>query len=80
MTKPSYEDAVPVAAASTGSMITLANAQANACAGIRFATAGTFIGTTKRGTAVTFTGAAGEVLEISFTSKTGGTADVHVLL
>lgn len=79
----SYEDAILVLAATTGAMSALAGVGAPYCRGLRFVTAGTFIGLTKRNGsngAVTITGAVGEVVDIAFQSKTGGTSDVLVLL
>lgn len=50
------------------------------CRQIYFRTAGTFIGlTVASGTARTITRAAGDVVNIRFKSRTGGTADVDVL-
>lgn len=55
------------------------------CRAIRFLTAGTFIGLTKRSATLggtparTITGAIGDTVDVYLVSRTGGTADVELL-
>lgn len=73
-----YEDIIPAAAAATGTILSLAGVER--CQGIRFVTAGTFVGNTARGAARTVTGAVGAIVPVSFTTKAVGTADVELLI
>lgn len=67
------EDLIPNLVANTGTFAR------GPCRSIRFTTTGTFIGLTAAGVSRTITGfAAGEVVAISFKSRTGGTADVEL--
>lgn len=66
------DDIVPNLVAGTGAF--------SPCRSIRFTTTGTFIGVTNAGNSRTVTGYfQGEVLPVSFKSRTGGTADVELL-
>lgn len=76
-----FEDVLAVPTATTGTMGTLFAAPAILnCRRVRFVTAGTFIGLTKRGVSRTLTGVVGEVFDVAFQSKTGGTADTELYI
>lgn len=67
-------DIVPNAAASTGTFAT------GPCRALRCTATGTFTGLTLSGQSRTVTFfAQGEVLEVGFQSRTGGTADVELI-
>lgn len=75
------EDVLVVLTATTGTVPTLFGAPLiTHSRRVRFVTAGTFIGLTKRGVSRTLTGVIGEVFDVSFISKTGGTADVELYI
>ncbi len=67
-------DIVPNASGATGAFAT------GPCRALRCTTVGTFIGLTKNGQPRTVTFyAQGEVLEVGFQSRTGGTGDVELI-
>lgn len=76
------EDVIPNLVANTGTFSSLHGI--NNCRAIRFITAGTFIGLTKRSATLsgpparTITGAIGDYVLAAFISRTGGTADVEL--